>query len=389
MKIHEYQAKSILGRFGVPVPAGEPAHTPSEAKAAAEKIGGTVWAVKAQVHAGGRGKGGGIKLAKSTEEVYGIAGNMLGRKLITPQTGEEGTIIRKVYIEQGLNIEKEYYLSIILDRETRKIVIMASSEGGMEIEEVAARNPEKILKEYIDFSAGYSPYVAKKISYGLGLKKEITGKMDKFMGGLYRVFVEKDASLVEINPLVLTKGGDLSALDAKINFDDNALFRHPDIAEMRDFAEEDALEVEAGKYEINYIKLSGNIGNLVNGAGLAMATMDIIKHFGGEPANFLDVGGGASVEQVKAAFRILLTDRIDAILVNIFGGIMKCDIIAEGIVQAAKEVKINVPLVVRLQGTNVEMGKKKLAQSGLEIIPAGTMREAAEKVVNAAKNFSV
>jgi succinyl-CoA synthetase beta subunit len=389
MKIHEYQAKSILGRFGVPVPAGEPAHTPSEAKAAAEKIGGTVWAVKAQVHAGGRGKGGGIKLAKSTEEVYGIAGNMLGRKLITPQTGEEGTIIRKVYIEQGLNIEKEYYLSIILDRETRKIVIMASSEGGMEIEEVAARNPEKILKEYIDFSAGYSPYVAKKISYGLGLKKEITGKMDKFMGGLYRVFVEKDASLVEINPLVLTKGGDLSALDAKINFDDNALFRHPDIAEMRDFAEEDALEVEAGKYEINYIKLSGNIGNLVNGAGLAMATMDIIKHFGGEPANFLDVGGGASVEQVKAAFRILLTDRIDAILVNIFGGIMKCDIIAEGIVQAAKEVKINVPLVVRLQGTNVEMGKKILAQSGLEIIPAGTMREAAEKVVNAAKNFSV
>jgi succinyl-CoA synthetase beta subunit len=266
---------------------------------------------------------------------------------------------------------------------------MASSEGGMEIEEVAARNPEKILKEYIDFSAGYSPYVAKKISYGLGLKKEITGKMDKFMGGLYRVFVEKDASLVEINPLVLTKGGDLSALDAKINFDDNALFRHPDIAEMRDFAEEDALEVEAGKYEINYIKLSGNIGNLVNGAGLAMATMDIIKHFGGEPANFLDVGGGASVEQVKAAFRILLTDRIDAILVNIFGGIMKCDIIAEGIVQAAKEVKINVPLVVRLQGTNVEMGKKILAQSGLEIIPAGTMREAAEKVVNAAKNFSV
>jgi len=385
MKIHEYQAKAILASFGVDIPKGELATTPQDARAAAQRIGGSVWVVKAQVHAGGRGKGGGVKVCRSLDEVFAKAQAMLGSKLVTPQTGAQGKIVRKVYVEQGLDIARELYLGLVLDRETRKIVLMASSEGGMEIEEVAARTPEKILKEYIDFSVGIQPFHIRNICFGLGLEGEVAKKAHRFMTGVYRAFVEKDASLVEINPLVVTKDGGFLALDAKMNFDDNALYRHKDVVELRDFDEEEPLEVRASQYDLNYIKLDGDIGNLVNGAGLAMATMDIIKFFGGEPANFLDVGGSADREKVRAAFEIILADKPKAILVNIFGGIMKCDIIADGIVEAAKNVKLDVPLVVRLQGTNVELGRKILAESGLSIIPAETMKEAAQKVVMAAR----
>ncbi len=385
MKIHEYQAKALLASFGVDVPRGELAHTPEEARAAAQRLGGNVWVVKAQVHAGGRGKGGGIQVCRSLDEVADKAGRMLGRPLVTPQTGPKGRLVRKVYVEEGLAIARELYLGIILDRETRRIVLMASTEGGMEIEEVASRTPEKILKEYIDFSVGVQPFHVRNLCLGLGLTGDTAKKAHRFIVGLYRAFVEKDASLVEINPLVVTAAGDLLALDAKMNFDDNALFRHKDVHALRDTDEEEPLEVRASHYDLSYIKLDGDIGNLVNGAGLAMATMDIIKHFGGEPANFLDVGGSADREKVKAAFEIILADRPKAILVNIFGGIMKCDTIADGVVAAAREVSLDVPLVVRLQGTNVEAGRRILAESGLPIITADTMREAAEKVVQASR----
>ncbi len=385
MKIHEYQAKALLASFGVEVPRGELARTPEEARAAAQRLGGEVWVVKAQVHAGGRGKGGGILVCRSLDEVSDKAGRLLGRPLVTPQTGPKGRLVRKVYVEEGLAIARELYLGMILDRETRRIVIMASTEGGMEIEEVAARTPEKILKEYIDFSVGIQPFHVRNLAYGLGLAGETAKKAHRFITGLYRAFVEKDASLVEINPLVVTASGDLLALDAKMNFDDNALFRHKDVHALRDTDEEEPLEVRASQFDLSYIKLDGDIGNLVNGAGLAMATMDIIKHFGGEPANFLDVGGSADREKVKAAFEIILADRPKAILVNIFGGIMKCDTIADGVVAAAREVSLDVPLVVRLQGTHVEVGRRILSESGLPIITAETMREAAEKVVQASR----
>ncbi|NOZ02018.1 MAG: ADP-forming succinate--CoA ligase subunit beta [Deltaproteobacteria bacterium] len=383
MKIHEYQAKGVFREYGVEVPHGELATTPQDARAAAQKLGGNVWVVKAQVHAGGRGKGGGVKLSRSLDEVYENASKILGMTLVTPQTGAEGKLVRKVYVEEGLAIARELYLSMVLDRETRTIVIMASTEGGMEIEEVAANTPEKILKEYVDYSVGIQPFHIRNICFGLGLKGDTAKKAMKFMTGLYKAFVEKDASLVEINPLIVTESGDLMALDAKMNFDDNALFRHKDIQGLRDFDEEEPSEVQASKFDLSYVKLDGDIGNLVNGAGLAMSTMDIIKHFGGDPANFLDVGGSADREKVKAAFEIILADKVKAILVNIFGGIMKCDVIADGVVAAAKEVDLNVPLVVRLQGTNVEKGKEILSKSGLAIIPAETMAEAAEKVVKA------
>ncbi len=385
MKIHEYQAKALLASFGVEVPKGELALTPEEARAAAQRLGGSVWVVKAQVHAGGRGKGGGIQVCRSLDEVSEKAGRLLGRPLVTPQTGPKGRLVRKVYVEEGLAIARELYLGMILDRETRRIVVMASTEGGMEIEEVAARTPEKILKEYVDFSVGIQPFHVRNLADGLGLTGETAKKAHRFIVGLYRAYVEKDASLVEINPLVVTAAGDLLALDAKMNFDDNALFRHKDVHALRDTDEEEPLEVRASQFDLSYIKLDGDIGNLVNGAGLAMATMDIIKHFGGEPANFLDVGGSADREKVRAAFEIILADRPRAVLVNIFGGIMKCDTIAEGVVAAAREVSLDVPLVVRLQGTNVEVGRRILAESGLPIITAETMREAAEKVVQASR----
>lgn len=385
MKIHEYQAKALLASFGVEVPRGELARTPEEARAAAQRLGGGVWVVKAQVHAGARGKGGGIRVCRSLDEVSDEAGRLLGRPLVTPQTGPKGRLVRKVYVEEGLAIARELYLGMILDRETRRIVVMASTEGGMEIEEVAARTPEKILKEYVDFSVGIQPFHVRNLALGLGLTGETAKKAHRFIAGLYRAFIEKDASLVEINPLVVTAAGDLLALDAKMNFDDNALFRHRDVHALRDTDEEEPLEVRASQFDLSYIKLDGDIGNLVNGAGLAMATMDIIKHFGGEPANFLDVGGSADREKVKAAFEIILADRPKAILVNIFGGIMKCDTIADGVVAAAREVSLDVPLVVRLQGTHVEAGRRILAESGLPIIPAETMKEAAEKVVQASR----
>ena len=387
MKIHEYQAKQILASFGVAVPRGGLATTPDEARAAAEKLGGSVWVVKAQIHAGGRGKGGGIKVSKSLDDVRANAAKLLDPafRLITPQTDAAGRQVRKVYIEEGLAIQRELYLGLVLDRETRSIVLMASTEGGVEIEEVAAHTPEKILKEYIDVSVGLQPFHVRNICRGLGLKGETAKRASAFLGGLYQAFVQKDASLVEINPLVVTADGALWALDAKVNFDDNALYRHKDIAELRDADEEEPLELRAAAHDLSYIKLDGTIGNLVNGAGLAMATMDIIKQFGGEPANFLDVGGSANREKVKAAFEIILADKPAAILVNIFGGIMKCDIIAEGVVAAARDVSLTVPLVVRLQGTNVDLGRKILAESGLPIITAEKMTEAAEKVVRASR----
>jgi len=386
MNIHEYQAKALLAKYGVAVPRGKPAYTPAEAEEAAKALGGPLWVVKAQIHAGGRGKAGGVKIAKSPAEVKELAGKMLGMKLVTPQTGAQGRVVRRLYVEEGCDIGRELYLGMLVDRQTGMITAIASTEGGMEIEEVAAKTPEKILRVAIDPVTGMQPFHARKIAFGLGLEGKQVNAGVNFMLGIYRAFADLDASIMEINPLVVTKKGDVVALDAKINFDDNALFRHADVRDLRDENEEDPTEREAAKHDLNYIKLDGNIGCMVNGAGLAMATMDIIKLYGGQPANFLDVGGGASRERVVTAFKIIVSDpNVEAILVNIFGGIMRCDVIAEGVTAAAREIGLTVPLVVRLAGTNVELGKKILAESGLAITSADSLADAAEKVVKAAK----
>jgi succinyl-CoA synthetase beta subunit len=385
MKVHEYQAKEILRRYGVPTPRGMVVDTPDEARAAAKELGGRV-VVKAQIHAGGRGKGGGVKLAKDPDEAADLTKKMLGMTLVTHQTGPEGREVRKVLVEEALNIDRELYLGITLDRRIGLPVVMASQQGGMEIEEVAERDPKAIHREPIDSILGVQGFQARAVANALGLTGDAYKKCVDFVQKLMRAYIETDASLAEINPLLLTKEGDVLALDCKMNFDDNALFRHKDIVEMRDLHEEDALEVEASKFGLNYIKLDGNVGCMVNGAGLAMATMDIIKLAGGEPANFLDVGGGASAEQVKNAFRIILSDKnVKAILINIFGGIMRGDRIAEGVVSAAREIGLPVPVVVRLEGTNVDLGKKILAESGLPLITADGMGDAAAKVVAAAQ----
>ena len=388
MNIHEYQAKELLAKYGVAVPKGKICFTPTEAEEAAKEFlaSGGVCVVKAQIHAGGRGKAGGVKLAKTREEVAAHAKEILGKVLVTHQTGPEGKEVKKIYVEEGCDISRELYVGVVVDRETQRVAIMASSEGGVEIEEVAAKTPEKIFMEYIDPAAGLQPFQARNLAFKLGLDKSSIGKAVKFMMALYKAFVELDASMMEINPLVITGSGDVIALDAKMGFDDNALFRHKDVEGLRDLDEEDAKEIEASRFDLNYVTLDGSIGCMVNGAGLAMATMDIIKLHGGAPANFLDVGGGATEEQVIAAFKIITSDpSVKAVLVNIFGGIMKCDIIAKGVVAAAKEVGVKVPLVVRLQGTNVEMGRKILEESGINIIAADKMEEAADKVVAAAK----
>jgi len=385
MKIHEYQGKAILKEFGVPVPRGIVARTPEEAEAAAAELGSDVVVVKAQIHAGGRGKGGGVKLAKSPAEAKEIASQMLGMMLVTHQTGPEGREVKTLLIEEGLPIDKEFYLGITLDRVTGRNVFMASSAGGMDIEKVAEETPELILKETIDPSVGLRPFQARKLAFGLDIPNELINQAAKFMLSLYDAYEKTDASLVEINPFLLTKDSRLIALDAKLNFDDNAMFRHKDYAELRDLNEEEPLEIEASKYDLNYIKLDGNIGCMVNGAGLAMATMDIIKLHGGEPANFLDVGGGASQERVEQAFRILLSDEnVKAVLINIFGGIVRTDMVANGVVAAAKNLGVSIPIVARLEGTNVEEGRRVLAESGIGIITAQGMTDAAEKVVAAA-----
>lgn len=385
MKVHEYQAKEILRRYGVPTPRGIVVDNPDEARQAAKELGGRV-VVKAQIHAGGRGKGGGVKLAKDADEAAELTKKMLGMTLVTHQTGPEGRVVRKVLIEEALNIDKELYLAITLDRASGMNVVMASAQGGMDIEEVAAHDPTAIHREPIDTVLGVQPFQARQIAYALGLSGESFKQCVGFMQKLMRTYIETDASLAEINPLLVTKEGNVLALDCKMNFDDNALYRHKDVVEMRDLHEEDPLEVEASKFNLNYIKLDGNVGCMVNGAGLAMATMDIIKLAGGEPANFLDVGGGASAEQVKNAFRIILSDKnVKAILINIFGGIMRGDRIAEGVVNASREVGLPVPVVVRLEGTNVDLGKQILRDSGLPIITADGMWDAATKVVAAAK----
>ena len=386
MNIHEYQAKQVLKQFGVAVPQGHVAFSADEAVAAAEKLGGPVWVVKAQIHAGGRGKGGGVKVVKSIDEVRSEAERMLGMTLVTHQTGPEGKEVGRVYIEEGSDIARELYLSALVDRATSRISFIASTEGGMDIEEVAAETPEKILTISIDPASGISGHHGRQIAYALGLEGDQVKQAVKMIGNLYQAVVEKDMSLLEINPLVVTGAGDLICLDAKVNFDSNALYRQPDIVELRDLAEEDPAEIEASKYDLSYIKLDGKIGCMVNGAGLAMATMDIIKLYGSEPANFLDVGGGATKEKVTEAFKIILSDdNVEGILVNIFGGIMRCDIIAEGVVAAAKELSLDVPLVVRLEGTNVELGKEIMANSGLPIIAADDLNDAAEKIVAAVK----
>jgi succinyl-CoA synthetase beta subunit len=385
MNIHEYQAKEILKRYGVPVPLGKVAATPQEAKAAAVELGGRS-VVKAQIHAGGRGKGGGVKLATSPEDAEQIAVGMLGKNLVTHQTGPAGRQVRRVLVEQGVNIEREIYLGMVLDRAQARVTVICSAEGGVEIEEVAAQQPEKILKEVIDPAVGLQPFQCRRLAFALGVSDEVVGKMVAMMQALYRAFDDCDCSIAEINPLILTQEGQVMALDAKMNFDDNAMFRHKDILALRDLNEEDPREIEAGKYELSYISLDGNIGCMVNGAGLAMATMDIIKLCGGEPANFLDVGGGATKERVSQAFKIILSDaRVRGVLINIFGGIMRCDVLAQGVVDAARELSVNIPLVVRMQGTNVELGRKILADSALPIISAETMAEAAEKIVQAVK----
>src|SRR5690554_2857540 len=385
MKIHEYQGKELLKKFGVTVPRGFPAFSVDEAMAAAEKLGGPVWVVKAQIHAGGRGKGGGVKLARSLDEVRQLASEILGMQLVTHQTGPEGQKVRRLLIEEGADIKKEYYLGIVTDRASQRVCVMASSEGGMDIEEVAEATPEKILKVFVDPAVGLTEAEAAELARGIGVPEASVPKAVKEFQNLYRAYWETDASLAEINPLILTGSGDIIALDAKFNFDSNALFRHPEIVAYRDLDEEDPAEIEASKFDLAYIQLDGNIGCLVNGAGLAMATMDTIKLFGGEPANFLDVGGGATAEKVTEAFKIMLRNEgVEAILVNIFGGIMRCDIIAEGVIAACKAVNLSVPLVVRMKGTNEELGKKLLADSGLPIISADTMAEAAKKVVAAA-----
>lgn len=386
MKIHEYQGKEILRKFNVPVPRGIPALTVEEAVKAAEQLGGPVWVVKAQIHAGGRGKGGGVKVAKTLEDVKRLAGDILGMQLKTHQTGPEGQKVRRLYIEDGADIQKEYYVSLVTDRGTQKVAFIASSEGGMDIEEVAHSTPEKIVTEYIDPLTGLGAEQAKKIAAAIGLSGHSVDQAVDLFQKLYQCYMETDASLVEINPLNCDSKGNLIALDAKFNFDANALFRHPEIVAYRDLDEEDPAEIEASKFDLAYISLDGNIGCLVNGAGLAMSTMDTIKLFGGEPANFLDVGGGATAEKVTEAFKIMLKNKeVKGILVNIFGGIMKCDTIAQGVITACKAVNLSVPLVVRMKGTNEELGKKMLAESGLPIIAADTMAEAATKIVAAVK----
>src|SRR3989338_586623 len=386
MNIHEYQAKEIFRRFGIPVPRCRMAETPLEAKGAALELGGRC-VLKAQIHAGGRGKAGGVKLAGSAEEAEKKAGEMLGKKLVTHQTGPQGREVRRLLVEEQLNIDREFYLAMVLDRSLSRVSVIASEEGGVEIEEVARRSPEKILKEAIDPVVGLLPFQCRRLAYDLGLAGAQAGALAPILQGLYRAFVELDCSLAEVNPLLQTREGKLVALDGKMNFDNNALFRHPEINALRDLDEEDPRESEASELGLSYIALDGNIGCMVNGAGLAMATMDIIKLYGGEPANFLDVGGGATKDKVTEAFKILLSDkRVEGVLVNIFGGIMRCDVIAQGVVEAAREMRVAVPLVVRLQGTNVELGKKILSESGLSIIPAETMAEAAEKIVKAVRN---
>src|SRR5216117_152288 len=385
MKIHEYQAKQILARYNVRIPRGEVAYTKEEARQIAERIGGTV-VVKAQIHAGGRGKGGGVKLAKSPAEAEDLAGRMIGMNLVTAQTGPEGRQVQKVLVEEGLDIRKELYLGIVIDRQTGRPVFMASASGGMDIEEVAAKNPELILREHIEPGLGLQAFQARRLAFGLGMAPELINDAVQFMITLYRAFEDTDASLAEINPFLVTGGNKVYALDAKMNFDDNALYRHRDIKELRDLNEEDPLEIEASKFGLNYIKLDGNVACMVNGAGLAMGTMDIIKLAGGNPANFLDVGGWASAEQVKNAFRILLSDKnVKAVLINIFGGIMRCDVVASGVVEAAKTIGVQVPVVVRLEGTNVEQAQEILRNPGLNFIVADGMKDAAEKVVAAAK----
>jgi len=385
MKIHEYQGKEILRQFGVPVPRGMACFSVDEAVADAKQLGGKVWVVKAQIHAGGRGKGGGVRVSRSLDEVSTASQQLLGMHLVTHQTGKEGQTVKRLLVEEGVKISREYYLGMVVDRSRQRVVLLASSEGGMEIEEVAARTPEKIHKVWIDPVSGLSDSEADKVACAIGVPESALEEARNCMQGLYRAFVEKDAMLAEINPLVLTETGNVLALDAKFNFDGNALYRHPEIVAYRDLDEEDPAEIEASKFDLSYISLDGDIGCLVNGAGLAMATMDIIKLFGGNPANFLDVGGGASKEKVIEAFKLMLRNpELKAILVNIFGGIMKCDVIAEGVVAAAREVDLNVPLVVRLEGTNVELGKKILAESGLTIISGLDMADAAQKAVAAA-----
>ncbi len=385
MKVHEYQAKSILARYGVAVPRGEVTDSPAQAREIAKRLGGRV-VVKAQIHAGGRGKGGGVKLANDPEEAHDLARKILGMTLVTPQTGPAGRLVQKVLVEEALDIARELYLGITLDRSRGLPVVMASLSGGMEIEEVAAKDANAIVREAIDPSTGMFPFQARKLAFALGLSGESFKRSVALMEALFEAYVETDASLAEINPLLVTKQGGVLALDAKMTFDDNALFRHPDIKEMRDLSEEDPLEVEASRFGLNYIKLEGNVGCMVNGAGLAMGTMDLVKLAGGEPANFLDVGGGASEEQVKNAFRIILSDKnVRAVLINIFGGIMRCDIIAKGVVAAVREMGLSIPIVVRLEGTNVDQGKAILRESGLKITPADGLADAAQKVVEAVR----
>ncbi|MCY8756107.1 ADP-forming succinate--CoA ligase subunit beta [Bacillus haynesii] len=386
MNIHEYQGKEVLRKYGVAVPEGKVAFTADEAVKAAEALSSSVYVAKAQIHAGGRGKAGGVKIAKSKEEVKAYAEELLGKTLVTHQTGPDGQQIKRLLIEEGCDIKKEYYVGLVLDRATSRIVLMASEEGGTEIEEVAEKTPEKIVKEVIDPAVGLQSYQARKIAFAINIPKELVGQAVKFMMGLYKAFTEKDCSIAEINPLVVTGDGKVMALDAKLNFDSNALYRQKDILEYRDLDEEDPKEIEASKYDLSYISLDGNIGCMVNGAGLAMSTMDIIKHYGGEPANFLDVGGGATAEKVTEAFKIILSDQnVKGIFVNIFGGIMKCDVIAEGVVEATKQVGLTLPLVVRLEGTNVDLGKKILDDSGLNITSAESMADGAQKIVSLVK----
>lgn len=383
MNIHEYQGKAVLRSYGVSVPNGKVAFTVEEAVEAAKELGTDVCVVKAQIHAGGRGKAGGVKVAKNLEEVRTYAESILGTTLVTHQTGPEGKEVKRLLIEEGCDIKKEYYVGLVLDRATSQVVLMASEEGGTEIEEVAEKTPEKIFKEYIDPAVGLQGFQARRIAFNINIPKELVGQAVKFMMGLYRAFMEKDCSIAEINPLVTTGDGKVMALDAKLNFDSNALYRNKDILELRDLEEEDSKEIEASKYDLNYIPLDGNIGCMVNGAGLAMATMDIIKHYHGDPANFLDVGGGATAEKVTEAFKIILSDKnVKGIFVNIFGGIMKCDVIAEGVIEATKQVGLELPLVVRLEGTNVELGKKILNESGLNIVAAESMADGAQKIVS-------
>jgi len=384
MKIHEYQAKELLRRYDVAVPRGRVAFNPEEAVEAAQALGGSLWVIKAQIHAGGRGKGGGVKLARSLDEVRALAGQMLGMQLVTHQTGPGGQRVRRLYIEEGVDIARELYLAALVDRERGRICFMASAEGGMDIEEVAAHNPDAILKVWADPVVGLADYQARNLAFGLGLSGRTVNEAVGFMKTLYRAFMENDCALLEINPLVVTGGGRVVALDAKMAFEDNALYRHPELKALRDLDEEDAKEIEASKYDLSYISLDGNIGCMVNGAGLAMATMDIIQHFGGRPANFLDVGGGATTEKVTAGFKIILSDpAVKGIFVNIFGGIMKCDVIANGVVAAARELGLSVPVAVRLAGTNVALGKQILAESGLALMPADDMADGARQIVAA------